>query len=220
MAFTSAALAAAAGVGGHGAPPSDGSGRERRARNRSKDATPTAAGCLGALHGGGDPMSAQYCAFALPVVMQWLGAAHWEELRPAFVALCAHTDVVVRRISATSLHEIARVLGRSLSCDAVDEQVRCSFLLFASLLLSFSSFSLFASLRRRRADHFALHDVRVPSPVARARAAPPPATARSPTRPSAPPAPPPLSLARPPSRARTSRAPDFCKTTPRCNWAC
>lgn len=93
MAFSSAPLAAAAGICGHGAAPSDGTtGREgRRARNRSKDATPTAAGCFGALHGGADPMSAQYCAFALPAVMQWLGAAHWdEELRPAYVTVRFH----------------------------------------------------------------------------------------------------------------------------------
>ena len=130
MAFPTAAAATAAGVGrvagGRIGGAENRGGKRAQARAEARAAA-AAAAAAPEQHSGSDPMSAQHCAFALPAVMQWLGATRWPELRPSFIALCNHPSSAVRRISATSLHEVARVLGRHLGCDAVDEQILDAF---------------------------------------------------------------------------------------------
>ncbi|XP_066256540.1 serine/threonine-protein phosphatase 4 regulatory subunit 1-like isoform X6 [Euwallacea similis] len=61
------------------------------------------------------PDMSHHCAYALPAVVLTLGRDNWHLLRDAMNVLAKHTSYKIRRIVASSLHEVAVILGPELA---------------------------------------------------------------------------------------------------------
>ncbi|XP_066148507.1 serine/threonine-protein phosphatase 4 regulatory subunit 1-like isoform X4 [Euwallacea fornicatus] len=61
------------------------------------------------------PDMSHHCAYALPAVVLTLGRDNWHLLRDAMNILAKHTSYKIRRIVASSLHEVAVILGPELA---------------------------------------------------------------------------------------------------------
>lgn len=69
----------------------------------------------GELAGSTDSDMAYHCAFSLPAVALTLGRANWHVLAKTCDALAANMQYKVRRTLASSLHELALILGQELT---------------------------------------------------------------------------------------------------------
>ncbi|XP_049849400.1 serine/threonine-protein phosphatase 4 regulatory subunit 1-like isoform X3 [Schistocerca gregaria] len=58
---------------------------------------------------------AQYCAFNFPAVLLAVGPDRWNEVDQLYASLVSSRQQVVRRSLASSLHEIARILGTKVA---------------------------------------------------------------------------------------------------------
>jgi len=58
-----------------------------------------------------DSEIARHCAFALPAVSLTLGRSNWPLLKDTYVALASDMQWKVRRTLASSIHELAIILG-------------------------------------------------------------------------------------------------------------
>jgi serine/threonine-protein phosphatase 4 regulatory subunit 1 len=52
-----------------------------------------------------------YCAFSFPAVMQTVGCNRWKEVRELYRSLVTCRSANIKQTLASSLHEIARILG-------------------------------------------------------------------------------------------------------------
>lgn len=58
---------------------------------------------------------AGHCAYNLPAVALTLGPKHWDLLKPAYETLAADRQWKVRRIVASSIHELAVIVGEEVA---------------------------------------------------------------------------------------------------------
>ena len=65
--------------------------------------------------GGQNEENALICAQYLPAMVVAMGAGRWNEISKAFHALATSTHKPVRRMVAASLHEIAKVVGKTIT---------------------------------------------------------------------------------------------------------
>lgn len=56
-----------------------------------------------------------YCAYSFPGVLQTVGVARWGELRQVYHSLVQSNNCSVKETLATSLHEVAKILGEKLA---------------------------------------------------------------------------------------------------------
>ena len=102
------------------------------------------------------------CAYNFPAVLLTLGREHWEMLSQAYHQLVVHNELQVRKCMASSLHEIAKILGPEL---AESELVQTFRDFFGDLeqvrLAAFSHFAAFVACLGEKGRESLLKEVRV-----------------------------------------------------------
>jgi len=117
---------------------------------------------LVAISGEGDGDGRLQCAYNFPAVLLTLGRENWADLSHAYHQLTNHNEQVVRKCMASSLHEVARILGPELADSELVQTFRDFFSdLEAVRLAAFAHFADFVGCLGMKGRESLLKEVRV-----------------------------------------------------------